>query len=63
MIGGNLEKGFHTILHRPVDNYPKRLFQFSTFIFPTSEGDTSLLAVYNAGLKDWDDYTEVFRLT
>lgn len=63
MIGGNLEIGFHTILHRPVDNYPKRLFQFSTFIFPTSEIDTSLLAVYNAGLKNWDDCTEVFRLT
>lgn len=62
LVAGNFEDGFTTILQRQVDILPKRLFQFSTFVFPTANQTTELLVAHSIGLKQWDEVTEVFKI-
>lgn len=60
VIAGNPEDGFELALKWKADKWPKRLFQFSSIIFPMSTSSNNYLPVYGQACMGHDDRTELY---
>jgi len=62
VVMGNIEEGFEPVLKWKADKWPKRLFQFSSIIFPMSISSSNYLPLYGQGCISHDDRTELYTI-
>lgn len=62
VVAGNIHEGFSPILKWKADKLPKRLFQFSSIIFPMCTTSNGYLSLYGQGCTGHDDQTELYRI-
>lgn len=62
IVGGNMEKGFKTLIKNKKDIFPFILFQFGVITFPTGKNETDFLFTHNISLEKNNLDTEIFKI-